>query len=248
MTNLGASYNIPCLTSTICHIATFFTLTFTSWVTSRPVSIRLTLASRRANQLKAAVANEWGQLPGMCRSTSGHSTITWSRWCEAYLCPGSVSGIMKILRTYRITRLYSTNIAAAEVWNINICHCNDVIMSAMASQIICISIVCSSVGSTADQRKHRSFASLAFVRGIHRWPVNSPHKRPETQKMLTSSCKIWTWYRRIYEVQVLQLNKNMNSWTVINERSLCNSHPRRRTSTGNVHQGVCQSRSITANP
>ena len=35
----------------------------------------------------------------------------------------------------------------------------------------------------ADQRKHQSSASLAFVRGIHRWPVNSPHKGPVTRKM-----------------------------------------------------------------
>ena len=36
----------------------------------------------------------------------------------------------------------------------------------------------------ADQRKHQSSASLAFVRGIHRRPVNSPHKWPVTRKML----------------------------------------------------------------
>ena len=35
----------------------------------------------------------------------------------------------------------------------------------------------------ADQRKHQSSASLAFVRGIHRWPVNSPHKGPVTRVM-----------------------------------------------------------------
>ena len=35
----------------------------------------------------------------------------------------------------------------------------------------------------ADQRKHQSSASLAFVLGIHRWPVNSPHKGPVTRKM-----------------------------------------------------------------
>ena len=34
-----------------------------------------------------------------------------------------------------------------------------------------------------DQRKHQSSASLAFVWGIHRWPVNSPHKWPVTRKM-----------------------------------------------------------------
>ena len=34
-----------------------------------------------------------------------------------------------------------------------------------------------------NQRKHQSFASLAFVTGIQRWPVNSQHKRPVTRKM-----------------------------------------------------------------
>ena len=63
-------------------------------------------------------------------------------------------------------------------------HYNDVIMSAMASQIISPTSVYSTVYSGADQRKHQSSASLAFVRGIHRWPVNSPYKRPVTRKML----------------------------------------------------------------
>ena len=62
-------------------------------------------------------------------------------------------------------------------------HYNDAIMSAMPSEITGVSIVCSSVGSGADQRKHQSSASLAFLWGIHRWPVNSPHKGPVTRKM-----------------------------------------------------------------
>ena len=62
-------------------------------------------------------------------------------------------------------------------------HHHDVIMSAMASQITGVSIVCSAVYSGADQRKHQSSASLAFVRGIHRWPVDSPHNGPATRKM-----------------------------------------------------------------
>ena len=53
----------------------------------------------------------------------------------------------------------------------------------MASQITSLTIVYSTVYSGADQRKHQSSASLSFVRGIHRWPVNSPHKGPVTQKM-----------------------------------------------------------------
>ena len=56
-------------------------------------------------------------------------------------------------------------------------------MSASVSQITSLTIVYSSVYSAADQRKHQSSASLAFVLGIHRWPVNSPHKWPVTRKM-----------------------------------------------------------------
>ena len=55
-------------------------------------------------------------------------------------------------------------------------------MSAMVSQITSLAIVYSIVYSGADQRKHQSSASLAFVRGIHRWPVNSLHKGPVTWK------------------------------------------------------------------
>ena len=56
-------------------------------------------------------------------------------------------------------------------------------MGAMASQITSLTIVYSTVYSGADQSKHQSSASLAFVCGIHRGPVNSPHKWPVTRKM-----------------------------------------------------------------
>ena len=62
-------------------------------------------------------------------------------------------------------------------------HYIDVIMTAMASQITSLTVVYSTVYSDADQRKHQSSASLAFVWGIHRWPVNSPHKWPVSRKM-----------------------------------------------------------------
>ena len=56
-------------------------------------------------------------------------------------------------------------------------------MGAMAAQITSLTIVYSTVYSDADRRKHQSSASLAFVWGIHRGPVNSPHKWPVTRKM-----------------------------------------------------------------
>ena len=60
---------------------------------------------------------------------------------------------------------------------------SDVIIRAIASQITSLTIFYSTVYSVADQRKHQSSASLAFVRAIHRWPVYSPHKGPVTQKI-----------------------------------------------------------------
>ena len=69
------------------------------------------------------------------------------------------------------------------VINITARHHGDVTIGAIASQITSLASVYSAVKLGADQRKHQSSASLAFVRGIHRRPVNSPHKGPETRKM-----------------------------------------------------------------
>ena len=60
---------------------------------------------------------------------------------------------------------------------------SDVMMDAMAPQITSLTIVYSTVYSGADQRKHKSSASLVFVWGIHWWPVKSPHKWPVMRKM-----------------------------------------------------------------
>ena len=78
-------------------------------------------------------------------------------------------------------------------------------MGAMASQITRLTIVYSTVYSGADQRKHQTSASLAFVRGIHRWPVKSVFDtlyNLNTQGFQTWISKtyelklvIWYWYR-----------------------------------------------------
>ena len=75
------------------------------------------------------------------------------------------------------------------------------IMSPMASQITGFTSIYSTVCSGLDQRKHQSSALLAFVRGIHRWPMNSSHKGPVTRKMfpfddvIMGSCR----YRQIVQ-------------------------------------------------
>ena len=66
-------------------------------------------------------------------------------------------------------------------------------MVAMASQITSLTIVHSTVYSNVDQRKHQSSAPLAFVRGIHRWPVNSSHKLSDTRKRFAFGDVIMTF-------------------------------------------------------
>ena len=77
----------------------------------------------------------------------------------------------------------STNKTSVPHRGIHYRHCSDVITGAIAFQITSLTHVYSTVYSDADKRKHQSSASLAFVRGIHRGPVNSPHKWPVTRKM-----------------------------------------------------------------
>ena len=56
-------------------------------------------------------------------------------------------------------------------------------MGAMASQITSLTIVYLTVFFGRRSKKHQSSASLAFVQGIHRGPVKSPHKWLVTRKM-----------------------------------------------------------------
>ena len=72
-------------------------------------------------------------------------------------------------------------------------HYDDVIMTMLASQIISLTVVYSIVYSGVNQRKHQSSASLAFVREIHRGPVNFPHKWPVTRKMFPFDDVIMMW-------------------------------------------------------
>ena len=75
-------------------------------------------------------------------------------------------------------------------------HHSDVIKSMMVYQITSVSIVYSTVCLSPNQRKHQSSTSLAFVRGIHRWSVNSPHRGPVTRKMFPCDDVIMVWHSR----------------------------------------------------
>ena len=88
-------------------------------------------------------------------------------------------------------------------------HYNDVIMSTMASQITSLTSDYSIIYSGADQRKHQSSASLAFGRGIHRWPVNSPHKGPVTRKKFPFDYIIMIWFHLMTSCQLMLGTGNM---------------------------------------
>ena len=96
-------------------------------------------------------------------------------------------------------------------------------MGAMASQITSLTIVYLTVDSGADQRKHQSSASLVFVRGIHRWPVNSPHKGAVTRKMLPFDDVSVGTLSKIYKISLVQITLVYHTWvTPLNSRRIVN--------------------------
>ena len=98
--------------------------------------------------------------------------LFWMAHCG--ICDRCIVGFMRSANWSGITQI----IALHDNDNIKTLspHYGDVIMSAMASQITSLTIVYSSVSLGADKKKHQNSASLAFVWGIRRRPVNSPHK------------------------------------------------------------------------
>ena len=68
-------------------------------------------------------------------------------------------------------------------------HYNNVIMGAIVCQITSVTIVYSTVYSGTDQRKYQNSASLAFVRGFHRWRASN-----------TENVSIWWRHHGRYRV------------------------------------------------
>ena len=121
-----------------------------------------------------------------CRKTTNGQLILWIM--TSGLTRGLQWLIDKLSGAYQIIRSGSFHFRLQWGWQVMEAfskHYNDIIMSSMASQITSPTIVYSTIYSRAYQRKHQSSASQAFVWGIHRWPVNSPHIGPVARKMFT---------------------------------------------------------------
>ena len=135
-----------------------------------------------------AALNRMSPHSAPARRKSPQSSADWRRPRESASVvpavqtrvPGAVT-VVVLAQPYRVPGLVVAD------WNPathdHLQHYDDVIMASMASQITSLTIVYSTVYSDADQRKLQSSASLVFVWGIHRGPVNSPHKWPVTRKM-----------------------------------------------------------------
>ena len=107
-----------------------------------------------------------------------------------------------------ILRAFVTPVSTQILCNMCHFHYSDIITGAMMSQITCVAIVY----SDTDKKKHPSYVSLAFVKGIHRSPVNSPHTegqyRGKCFHLMTSSCwrqffanqkLFWTNHLKIFD-------------------------------------------------
>ena len=137
-------------------------------------------ADRRKHQSSASLAFVWG--------------IHRDRWIPR--TKGQLRGKCFHLMTSSCNIGYRNGLASNRTSHFlaQCLHYCDVTMGRIASQITSLTIVYSIVYSDADQRKHQSSASLAFVRGIHRGPVNSPHKWPVTRKMFPFDDAIMTHF------------------------------------------------------
>ena len=101
--------------------------------------------------------NRW-LAPFIARSSA--TTVLLRRISGRWLTRGTISTTCASWTLYSL-HLRTHTLRKTRVDN-RFDHYNDVIMGAMASQIIRLTIVYSTVYSGADQRKHQSFASLAF--------------------------------------------------------------------------------------
>ena len=126
--------------------------------------------------------------PGSCRPQLGPMLAPWTLLSGKGMCAkGKYVRREEVIPSQRILWCLITNpyviylfFCASALYSYYQQNYCDVIMGAMASQITSLTIVYSTVYWGANQRKHQSSASLAFVR---RWPVNSPHKWPVTWKI-----------------------------------------------------------------
>ena len=138
---------------------------------------------------------QWSKLDGygkisQCKTTTKHSKaktvcIFLGIYCRYVL---DSRGHPMVCLTMNTTKIRSY--IPSSIQHSFLSHYNDVTMSVIASQITNLTIAHSTVYSGADQRKHQSSASLAFLWGVHRdrWiPRTKGQLRGKCFHLMTSS-------------------------------------------------------------
>ena len=119
------------------------------------------------SQIANFMGPTWGP-PGSCRPQMGPMLVPWTL----------LSGVLTYHPSFKNSN--DNKPFSAIIFRF---HYNDITMGTIESQITSLTTVYSTVYSGANQRKHQSSTSLAFVRGINQGLVNSLHKGPVTRKM-----------------------------------------------------------------
>ena len=148
-----------------------------------------------------------------------HKAITWTnvdlscvRSCDNHLRAISLGIHQAQITEFRIIDHYQkchSNLLGQwgkSSWP-DLIYYSDVILSMMATEITGVLIVCSTVYSGTNQRKHQSFnqrkhqssASLAFVMGIHQWPMDYPQKGPIMWQMFPFDDVSMMWIIHLLE-------------------------------------------------
>ena len=117
-------------------------------------------------------------------------------------------------------------------------------MSLIASQITSPTVVYSYVYSAVDPRKYQGSASLAFVQGIHRWPVNSLHKMPVIGKMFPFDDVIasqFMWWTIVHIGVIMAWERFPCYWPFLSRGSTCpGGFPLQRASNAKLYGFLCR--------
>ena len=146
-----------------------------------------------------------------CCSVKIHQILPWKNCIPAealvHFFPRKIERIKRALRHVLSQRMNMCVYVPSQALRqhkyrcYKVYHYGDVMITTIASQITSFTVIYSTVYRDADQRKHQSNASLAFVWGIHRsrWiPRTKGQLRGKCLHLMTSSCKITVVHRHLY--------------------------------------------------
>ena len=137
------------------------------------------------------IRDQWFSTQTGCNVESGHFSFFMltgtSHWTNNWSVRDLRSHVVMLMWCHCNMKFYENLFHTTSLSDLPP-HYSDVMTGAMVYQITSLTIVYSGVYSGADKKKHQSSASLAFVWGIHWWPVNSPQMASNAENVSIWSC------------------------------------------------------------